>query len=94
VRVGSTGVFAVIRLSNTQMTFKRACGVLLRCRRHPYQYEGTRATAGGNGAKAMPKTISKVVGMLGADLKITPVDGGKRCVELGRFRVVLVDCCP
>ena len=45
------------------------------CRRHPYQCEGTRAAAEGNGAKAMPKTIPKVVGMLGADFKITRVDG-------------------
>jgi len=62
-------------------------------RRHPYQRKGTRAATGGNGAKAMPKTIPKVVGMLEADLKIT-CRWGKRRVEMGRFQVVLVDCCP
>jgi len=54
-------------------------------RRHPHQHECMCATAGGNGAKAMLKTIPKVVGMLGADLKITTVDGGKRRVELGEI---------
>jgi len=52
------------------------------------------AAAWGNGAKAMPKTIPNVMGMLGADLKITPVDGSKHRVELGEIWVVLVDCCP
>ena len=52
-------------------------------RRRPYQCEGTHDAAGGNGAKAMPKTIPKVLGDVGADLKISPVDGGKRHVEFG-----------
>jgi len=54
-------------------------------RRHPHLHECMCATAGGNGAKAMLKTIPKVVGMLGAYLKITTVDEGKRRVELGEI---------
>jgi len=78
----------VEHLNDVQESVRRASPVLsppeMR-RRHPYQRKGMHAAARGNGAKAMPKTIPKVVGMFGADLNITPVDGSKCRVELGEI---------